>query len=100
MSIEDEEYLNKWLEETRYYFFGALESIDDDLPDGAWFAMHEDIAEDLINDACECVEMKRPRYVDGNDITHYYLEHLTDSRAEMERILTETSESAPTGDSA
>ena len=65
----------QFLEKSKDFFHGALSMVDDDLPDGAWWQMHEDIAENLINDCCEALELERPKDIDGNDIAHYYMKH-------------------------
>ena len=62
-----------FLESSKEYFEGAFEMIDEELPDGAWFQMHVDIAENLIDGFCEMSEVKPPKDIDGYDIAHYYL---------------------------
>lgn len=62
-----------FLESSKEYFEGVFEMIDEDLPDGAWFQMHVDTAEALIDGFCEMSEMEPPKDIDGFDITNYYL---------------------------
>lgn len=71
--LEHNVSVQEFLEITEHFFAGALEDIDDDLSDGAWFQMHVDIAESIIDAACEVHEVNRPDGIDGFDITHYYL---------------------------
>ena len=66
---------DEFLEASKDFFIGALSGIDEDMPDGAYWQMHEDIAESLIDDCCDCLEIKKPKGIDGNDIAHYYFEH-------------------------
>lgn len=63
-----------FLEASADYFAGAFEMISDDLPDGAWFQMHVDIAEEIIDQVCEDMEIKRPKNIDGHDIAQHYLQ--------------------------
>lgn len=61
-----------FLEASEDYFAGAFDMIDDDLPDGAWFQMHVDIAEGMLEEVCKDMGVKKPN-VDGYEITHHYL---------------------------
>lgn len=66
---------HNYLRETFDYFRGAFEMIDDDLPDGAWFQMHVDIAEDSFEFIKNEFGLIKPKGLDGYDVTHYYLEN-------------------------
>lgn len=62
-----------FLEASEDYFAGAFEMIDDDLSDGAWFQMHVDIAESIVGAVCKDMGVKKPKGIDGYDISHHYL---------------------------
>lgn len=56
------------------FWEGAFSTaVDDDAPDGAYFQMHIDIIEDLLEDCCMSLDLKRPMG-DGHDLYMAYLE--------------------------
>ena len=61
-----------FLDASEDYFAGAFDMIDEDLPDGAWFQMHVDIAERTLPEICTDMGISKPD-VDGYEITHHYL---------------------------
>jgi hypothetical protein len=65
----------QFLKDSSNFFAGAFELINDDAPDGAWFQMHVDMADSLIDLCCEDLKLSRPEDIDGFDVATYYLEN-------------------------
>jgi len=75
---EKEKYLDSFFAITVDYWKGAFEHISDDLPDGAWWAMHEDGFEYQkkvwVKHAMKLCDLPPwPTDVDSNDMMHAYL---------------------------
>lgn len=68
----DELSLDAWMRRTYDYWEGYLSYIPEDMPDGAWFAMHEQSFEEGMEDCCNTLEVPDPE-ADGNDLMHSYL---------------------------
>lgn len=49
-------------------FLSGYMVVDDDLPDGAWWCTHEDLAQEII-DQCQIQQF------DSNDLVHAWLRH-------------------------
>jgi len=62
------------------YFFGAFSTVDENLSDGAWWQMHEDIADSLIDDCCSALGLIKPENIDGNDIAHFYFQNQDENK--------------------
>ena len=60
-----------FLEASEDYFAGAFELISKDLPDGAWFQAHVDMAGLILDDICEWMDVDKPD-VDGTEIAQHY----------------------------
>lgn len=58
---------------TKDFWEGAFSFIDEDMPDGAYFQMHVDIAETLMKDCCKHFGIKNVEG-DGHDLYMEYLE--------------------------
>lgn len=65
-----------FLKTSEDYFRGAFSMLDHDLPDGAWFQAHVDMAESVLGAICKDMGVKKPQDVDGHDITHHYLRRI------------------------
>jgi len=68
----------QWLKESLPYFDGGFTLVDEDAPDGAWFQMHIDIAENLLNQI-EDIGIKRRQDIDAHDIVQHYLNWVGES---------------------
>ena len=74
--MDNEEIIKAWMKETFSFWEGAFSFIDEELPDGAWFQCHVDIADDFLSDwddVSDGVISDPPLGIDGHDIAMAYL---------------------------
>lgn len=65
----------EWLVETEDYFAGGFTFVDEDAPDGAWFQMHVDIAENLLDEIYDSIDIHPHQNIDEYDIVNHYLQN-------------------------
>lgn len=70
MNMQDKEFMKDSFD----FWQGAFETgVDDDAPDGAYFQMHKDIIDDLLEDCCMALGLDIPMG-DSHDLYMAYLE--------------------------
>ena len=64
--------VNDFMKKTIWYWIGFFEWIPSDIPDGAWWALHEEGFIRSTDDCCDMLDIEKPDG-DANDLMHAYL---------------------------